>query len=64
METTLYDITAKGLTKSFVCFFLEVWKADDQMEREHRSPDEQARPFIIFKNQAPLRGCAPNHKTI
>ncbi|XP_073652906.1 zinc finger protein 1 homolog isoform X2 [Tursiops truncatus] len=33
---------------------VEVWKADDQMERDHRNPDEQARPFIIFKNQTPI----------
>eukprot|EP00069_Balaena_mysticetus_P009807 bmy_20388T0 len=32
----------------------KVWKADDQMERDHRNPDEQARPFIIFKNQTPI----------
>ncbi|GAB5582482.1 zinc finger protein 1 homolog isoform X2 [Prionailurus iriomotensis] len=33
---------------------VEVWKADDQMERDPSNPDEQARPFIIFKNQTPI----------
>nr|XP_036849744.1 zinc finger protein 1 homolog isoform X1 [Manis javanica] len=33
---------------------VEVWKADEQLERGHSHPDEQARPFIIFKNQTPI----------
>ena len=36
-----------------MCSFLEVWKADDQMETDHRNPDEQARPFVILKDQTP-----------
>ena len=36
-----------------MCSFLEVWKADDQMETDPRNPDEQARPFVIFKDQTP-----------
>lgn len=38
----------------FMCSLLEVWKADEQVERGHSHPDEQARPFIIFKNQTPI----------
>lgn len=37
-----------------MCSLLEVWKADDQVERDRSNPDEQARPFIIFKNQTPI----------
>ncbi|KAK2501039.1 hypothetical protein MC885_016941 [Smutsia gigantea] len=32
----------------------QVWKADEQVERGHSHPDEQARPFIILKNQTPI----------
>ncbi|XP_023597678.1 zinc finger protein 1 homolog isoform X3 [Trichechus manatus latirostris] len=32
----------------------EVWKADDQMERDHRNPDEQARQFLILQSQTPV----------
>ncbi|KAM9192300.1 zinc finger protein 1 homolog [Dugong dugon] len=33
---------------------VEVWKADDQMERDHRNPDEQARQFLILQSQTPV----------
>lgn len=35
---------------------VEVWKADDQMEGHPRSPEEQARQFIIHKSPVEERG--------
>lgn len=43
---------------------VEVWKADDQMEREHRNPDEQARQFMVLKNQTSFEERAMQEKKV
>lgn len=46
-------LTKREIKSLSLCFVLEVWKADDQVEKDPREPDKQARSLTTLKNQPP-----------